>query len=106
MFNLTQNESWKISSLPSSPNITRVTKSRRMRRAGHLTSTGENRGLYRVLMGKPEGKRPLVRPMCRWEDNIKINPQEIGLGGGAWTELIRLGIGIEMSGFHKMQESS
>jgi hypothetical protein len=48
---------------------------------------GEDRGVYKVLVGKPEGKRPLGRPKCRWEDNIKINLQEVGGGGGDWIEL-------------------
>ena len=48
---------------------------------------GERRGLYRVLVGKPEGKRSLGRPGCRWEDNIKMDLQEVGYGGMDWTEL-------------------
>jgi hypothetical protein len=52
------------------PNIVRVIKSRRMRWAGHVASMGEGRGAYRVLVGRPEGKRPLGRPRRRWEDNI------------------------------------
>jgi len=48
---------------------------------------GEGRGMYRVLVGKPEGKRPLGRPRRRWEDNIKMNPQEVGCGGMDWIEL-------------------
>ena len=55
----------------SLPNIVRVTKSRRMRWAGHVARIGEKRCVYRVLMGKPEGKRPLGRPRRRWEDNIR-----------------------------------
>ena len=51
-----------------SPNIVRVIKSRRMRWDGHVARMGENRGVYRVLVGKPEGKRPLDRPRRRWED--------------------------------------
>jgi len=51
-------------------------KSRRMRWAGHVVQTGERRGIYRVLVGKPEGKRPLGRPRCRWDDNIKMHLQE------------------------------
>jgi hypothetical protein len=54
---------------------------------------GERRGAYRVLVGKPEGKRPLGRPRHRWDDNIKICLQKVGLGGGAWTGLIWLRIG-------------
>jgi hypothetical protein len=58
--------------LYSSPNIVRLIKSRRMRRAWHVARTGERRGVYRVLMGKPEGKRSLGRPRHRWENNIKM----------------------------------
>jgi len=60
-----------------SPNIIRVIKSRRKKWAGHVAF------VYRVLVGKPEGKRPLRRPRCRWEDNIKMDLQE--KGGGSWT---------------------
>jgi hypothetical protein len=56
-----------------SQNIIRVTKSRRMRWAGHIARMGERRGVYRILVWKPEGKRPLGRPRFRWEDNIKID---------------------------------
>jgi len=52
-----------------------------MRRVGHVALMGERRGVYRVLVGKPEGKRPLLRPRCRWEDNIKMDLQEVGCGG-------------------------
>jgi len=48
---------------------------------------GEGRGVYKVLVGKPEGKRPLGRPRRRWEDNIKLNLQEVGCGGMDWIEL-------------------
>ena len=64
-----------------SPNTVRVTESRRMRWAGHVAHMREGRGKYRVLVGKPERKRPLGRPRHRWEDNIKIDLQEIGCGG-------------------------
>jgi len=73
--------------LYSSPNIVRVIKSRRMRRAGHVARMGEGRGVYRVLMGKPEGRRPLGKPRRRWEDNIKMDLQEVGCGGMDLTEL-------------------
>jgi hypothetical protein len=63
----------ELHSLYSSPNIVRVIKSRRMRWAGHMARIGEGRGVYRVLVGKPEGKRPLGRPRRRWEDNIKMD---------------------------------
>jgi hypothetical protein len=58
------------------PNIVRVVKSRRMRWAGHVARIGEDRGVHRVLVGKPEGKRILGRPRRRWEDNIKMDLQE------------------------------
>jgi hypothetical protein len=67
----------------SSPNIVQVIKSRRMRWVGHVARMGEERGLYRVLVGKPEGERPLGRPRHRWEDNIKMDLQEVGCG--AWA---------------------
>jgi hypothetical protein len=56
----------------------RVIKSRRMRWAGHMAWIEEGRGVYRVLVGKPEGKRPLGRPRRRWEDNIRMDLQEVG----------------------------
>ena len=58
-----------------------------MRWAGHVARLGEGRGMHRVLVGKPEGKRPLGRPRRRLEDNIKINLQEVGGGCGDWMEL-------------------
>ena len=57
-----------------------------MRWAGHVVRMGEGRGVHRVLVGKPEGKRPLGRPSHRWEDNIKMDFWEVG-GGGDWMEL-------------------
>jgi hypothetical protein len=60
----------------------RQIKSRRMRWAGHVARMGEERKLYRVLVGKPEGKRPLERPRLRWEDGIKMDRREIGWGCG------------------------
>jgi hypothetical protein len=62
-----------------------------MRQAGRVICVGERRGAYRVLVGKPEGKRRLGRPRPRLEDNIKMDRQEVGLG--AWTRLIWLRIG-------------
>ena len=73
----------------SSPNIVRVIKSRRMRWAGHVARMGEGRDVYRILMGKPEGKRPLGRPRRRWEDNIKMDLQEVGCEGLNRTELVQ-----------------
>jgi hypothetical protein len=67
--------------LYSSPNIIRMIKSRRMRWAGHAARMWEARNAYRLLVGKPEGKRPLGRPKNRWVDNIKIDIRELGLGG-------------------------
>ena len=58
-----------------------------MRWAGHVARMGERRGVYRVLVGKPEGNRLLGRPRRRWEDNIKMNLQEVGCGGVDWIEL-------------------
>ena len=58
-----------------------------MRCAGHVARMGERRGVYRVLVGKPEGKRPLGRPRRRWEDNIKMDIQEVGCKGVDWIEL-------------------
>jgi len=77
----------ELNGLHSSPNILQVIKSRRMRWAGHVACKGERRGVYRVLVGKPEGKRPLGRPRRRWEDNIKMDLQEVGCGGMDWIEL-------------------
>ena len=68
-------------------NIVRVVKSRRMRWAGHVARMGQGREVYRVLVGKHEGKRPLGRPRRRWEDNIKMDIQEVGYWGVAWIEL-------------------
>ena len=65
----------------------RVVKSRPMRWAGHVARMGEDRGVHRVLVGKPEGKGPLGRPRRRWEDNIKMDLQEFGGVRGDWMEL-------------------
>ena len=64
----------------SSPNIVRVIKSRRMRWVGHVARMGEERGVYMVLVGKPEGKRPLGTPRCKRVDNIRMELQEVGCG--------------------------
>jgi hypothetical protein len=77
----------ELHSLYSSPNIVRVIKSRSMRWAGHVARVGEGRGVYRVLVGRPEGKRPLRRPRRRWEDNIKIDLTEIRIDGVNWIRL-------------------
>ena len=67
----------------------RVGKSRRMRWAGHVARMGEDRGVHRVLVGRPEGKRPLGRPRRRWKDNIKMDLQEVAGGRRDWMELAR-----------------
>ena len=72
----------KLTDLYSLPNIVRVVKSRRMRWAGHVGRMGEDRVVHRILVGKPEGKRPLGRPRRRCEDNIKMDLQEVGGGSG------------------------
>ena len=70
-----------------SPNIVQVIKWRRMRWAGHVACMGERRGVYRDLVAKLEGKRPLGRPRCRWEDNTKMDLQEVEREGMDWIEL-------------------
>jgi len=77
----------ELNDLYTSPNIVRVIKRRRMRLPGHVARMGEERGVYRVLVGKPEGKRPLGRPRCRWVDNIKMYLQEVGCGYMDWIGL-------------------
>jgi len=76
-----------LNDLYSSPNIVRVIKSRRMRWAGHVARIGEERAVYRFLVGKSEGKRPLGRPRRRWVDNIKMDLQEVGCGYMDWIGL-------------------
>jgi hypothetical protein len=77
----------KLHSLYSSPDIVRVIKSRRMRWVGHGACMGKGRGIYRVLVGRPKGKRPVGRPWHRWEDDIKVNLREIGINGMNWIWL-------------------
>ena len=77
----------ELNDLYSSLNIVQVIKSRRMRWATHVAHTGEERGVYRVLVGKPEGKRPLGRPRRRWVYNIRIDLQEVGCGYVDWIGL-------------------
>ena len=95
-----------------SPNIVWVTKSRRIRWAGHVERMGESRCVYRDLERKPEGKRPLIRPRPKWEDNINMDLQEVKLGGGGldrielaqdrdrWRAVVSA---VMKFGFHKMQ---
>ena len=77
----------ELNDLYSSPNIVRVIKSRKMRWAGHVARMCEERGVYRVLVGKPEGKRPLGRPRRRCVDNIRMDLQEVGCRYMDWIEL-------------------
>jgi len=77
----------ELNDLYFSPNIVRVIKSRRKRWAGDVVRMGEERGAYRVLVGKPEGKRPLGRPRRRWVDNIRTDLQEVGCGYMDWIGL-------------------
>jgi len=77
----------ELNDLYSLSSIVRVVKSRRMRWAGYVARMGEDRGVHRVLVGKPEGKRPLGRPGRSWEDNIKMDLQEVGGVCGDWMEL-------------------
>jgi hypothetical protein len=85
-------EDWRrlhneLNDLYSSPNIVRVIKSRRMRWAGHVACMGEERGVYRVIVGKQEGRRPLGRPRRKWVDNIRMDLQDVGSGHVAWIGL-------------------
>jgi len=77
----------ELNGLYSSPNIVRVIKSIRMRWAGHVARMGEEKGVYRVLVGKPEGRRPLGRHRRRWVDNIRMDLQEVGCGYMVWIGL-------------------
>jgi len=77
----------ELNDLYSSRILFRLIKSRRMRWAWHVARMGERRGVYRILVGKPEGKRPLGRHRRIWEDNIKKDLQEVGCGGTDWIEL-------------------
>ena len=77
----------ELNDLYSSPNIVRVITSRKIRWAGHVAHMGEEKGVYRVLVGKPEGRRPLGRPRRRWMDNIRMDLQEMGCGYMDWIGL-------------------
>jgi hypothetical protein len=80
----------ELHNLYSSPSIIRITKLRRMRWAGHVAQMGKKRNVYRLLVGKPEGKRPLGRPRCRWKVNIKMDLLEIGLSVVDWIGLAQV----------------
>jgi hypothetical protein len=84
----------ELHNLYSSTDIIRQIKSWRMRWAGHVARMGEGRNMYRVLVGKPEGKRPLGRPRRRWEEGINMDLREIDWGGGVWSGFSWLRIGI------------
>jgi len=77
----------ELNDLYSSPIIGQAIKLRRMRWVGRVALMGESRGLYRVLVGKPEGKKPLGRPRHSWENNIKMDLQEVGCEGMDWLDL-------------------
>ena len=83
----------ELNDLYSSPNIFRVIKSRRMRWAGHVAGTGDRRGVYRVLVGNSDGKRPLGRARSSWEENIKMDLQEVGCGVWTGSSWLRIGTG-------------
>jgi hypothetical protein len=97
----------ELNDLYLSRNITRAIKSR-MRWAGHVARVGEKSGAYRVLVGRPEGRRPLGRPRRIWEDNIKMDLQDVGWGMD-WIELAQgrdgwwAVVNAVTSGFHKMR---
>jgi hypothetical protein len=88
-----ENRSWRklhndeLHSLYYSQNTVRVIKSRKTKWAGHVARMEEGRSVYRVLGGRPEGKRPLGRPKRRWEDNIKLNLRETGIDRANWIRL-------------------
>jgi hypothetical protein len=79
----------ELRDLYSSPTIIRIIKSRRMRWTGHVARMGEKRNAYRLLVGKPEGKRPLGRPRRRWVDNIRMDLGKVGWGDVDWIGLAK-----------------
>jgi hypothetical protein len=87
-----EDRSWRkvhnneLHNMYSSPNIVRGIKLRRMGWVEYVAHMGEGRGVYRVLVARPKGKRPLERPRCRWEDKIKMD-RETGINGANWTQL-------------------
>jgi len=97
----------ELNDLYSSPNIVRLKKSRRIRWAGHVPRMGERRCVYRVLVGQTDGKRPLGRPRRIWEDNFRIELQEVECGGmdkietvldrNRWRSLVNAVINLRVS---------
>ena len=77
----------ELNDLYCSPNTVRMINSRRIRWTGHVARMGERKGVYRVWVGKPEGKRALGRPRRRWKDNIKMDLKEVGCGCMDWIDL-------------------
>jgi hypothetical protein len=103
----------ELHNLYSSPSIIRVIKSRRMRWAGHVSRMEQKRNAYRILVGKPEGKRPLGRPRRMWVDSIKMELREVGRSGMDWIDLAQdrdqwmaLVNTVMTFGFHKILGSS
>jgi hypothetical protein len=82
-------ENEELHDLHSSPSIIRIIESRRMRWAGHVERTGKKRNMYRLLVGKPDGKRPLGRPRRICVDNINMDHVEIGWGGMDWIAVVQ-----------------
>jgi hypothetical protein len=87
LFSHIEGGTWTEGFLYFSPYIVRVIKARSLRWAGHVARIGEGRDIYRVFVGRPEGKRPLGRPRSRWGDNIKLDLREIGIDGANWVQL-------------------
>jgi hypothetical protein len=87
--NTPSSESYRkgLYSLYASPNVIVVNKSRKMRWAGHVARMGEGRDVYRILVGRPECKRPLGRPRRRWEYNVKMVLRDIEIDGANWIQL-------------------
>jgi hypothetical protein len=93
----------ELHGLYSSPSIVRVIKARRMRWTGHVGHMREMNGAYKILVGKPEGRRPLGRPRSRWEDNIMMDLREIGFGDVDWIHLAQDRDRWRAFGFHNMR---